>query len=213
VAGSGNRQQTLHGSPTPPRERRRAPIAHARFACLAASGEAVALDDRTGPRAVGASADARDRRPVQRHDLQVYARHERATVAACPQRRRRAAAWRPHVYRVADVPNAPTRVHANANPASRGGTQDQAEVAGVCPSAIAALGFCPLRRICDAGNVPVGTIPGVTHIRTRRTSSVARTRVQPANCEVQGRPTARICTLRLEPDRGPFPAGQSRCGC
>jgi hypothetical protein len=120
----------------PSRERRRAPIADARPACLAASGEAVALDGRTGPRAVGASADARDRRPVQRHDSRVYTRHERATVAACPQRRRHAAAWRPDVCRVAGVPNAPTRVHANANPASIGGTQDQAEVAGVRPSAI-----------------------------------------------------------------------------
>src|SRR5205823_14177195 len=63
---------------TPSRERRRAPIADARPACLAASGEAVALDDRTGPRAVGAGAGARDRRPAQRHDSRGYARRARA---------------------------------------------------------------------------------------------------------------------------------------
>src|ERR1051326_3659006 len=108
-------------------------MADARPAGLGASGEAVALGDRTDPRAVEASADARDRRPAQRHDSQVYATHERAPVAACPRRRRRAAAWLPHVYRVAGAPNAPTTVHANANPTSRAGTQDQADAVGLRP--------------------------------------------------------------------------------
>jgi len=40
-------------------------------------------------------------------------------------------------------------------------------------------------------------------VRTRGTNSVARRRVQPANCEVQA--PARAWALRIEPETGPFP--------